>query len=213
MKSNHDYSNVKVQGDKAGSIRADFTRRRGKSANRPWFVLIPTSQAADRSKTQAVIRACKDKRLERKGAFMLNLFFTFSRPQDRAITIPHFCPQTEGLDNDSVLSNVTELLVAWSDGDKSAEKELFSLVYRELRRLAHRYMFGENPGNTLQTTALVNEAYLRLIDRKHADWQNRAHFFGFSAQVMRHILVDLARSKNYQKRGGEVRKVPWMKAW
>ena len=104
-------------------------------------------------------------------------------------------------------ADVTELLVAWSDGDKSAEKELFSLVYGELRRLAHRYMLGENPGNTLQTTALVNEAYVRLIDRKRADWQNRAHFFGFSAQVMRHILVDLARSKNYQKRGGEVRKV------
>ena len=104
-------------------------------------------------------------------------------------------------------ADVTELLVAWSDGDKSAEKELFSLVYRELRRLAHRYMLRENPGNTLQTTALVNEAYVRLIDTKRANWQNRAHFFGFSAQVMRHILVDLARSKNFQKRGGEVRKI------
>jgi len=104
-------------------------------------------------------------------------------------------------------AEVTELLVAWSDGDKSAEKELFSLVYRELRRLAHRYMLRENPGNTLQTTALVNEAYVRLIDSKRANWQNRAHFFGFSAQVMRHILVDLARSKNFQKRGGEVRKI------
>src|SRR5262245_21944217 len=104
-------------------------------------------------------------------------------------------------------AEVTELLAAWSDGDKSAEKELFSLVYRELRRLAHRYMLRENPGNTLQTTALVNEAYLRLIDRKRANWQNRAHFFGFSAQVMRHILVDLARSKNFQKRGGEVQKI------
>jgi RNA polymerase sigma-70 factor (ECF subfamily) len=104
-------------------------------------------------------------------------------------------------------AEVTELLAAWSDGDKSAEKELFSLVYRELRRLAHRYMLRENPGNTLQTTALVNEAYLCLIDRKRANWQNRAHFFGFSAQVMRHILVDLARSKNYQKRGGEGRKI------
>jgi RNA polymerase sigma factor (TIGR02999 family) len=104
-------------------------------------------------------------------------------------------------------ADVTELLVAWSDGDKSAEKELFSLVYRELRRLAHRYMLRENPGNTLQTTALVNEAYLRLIDRKRANWQNRAHFFGFSAQVMRHILVDLARSKDYQKRGGQVQKL------
>jgi RNA polymerase sigma-70 factor (ECF subfamily) len=104
-------------------------------------------------------------------------------------------------------AEVTELLAAWSDGDKSAEKELFSVVYRELRRLAHRYMLRENPGNTLQTTALVNEAYLCLIDRKRANWQNRAHFFGFSAQVMRHILVDLARSKNYQKRGGEGRKI------
>jgi len=104
-------------------------------------------------------------------------------------------------------AHVTELLVAWSDGDKSAEKELFSLVYEELRHLAHRYMLRENPGNTLQTSALVNEAYLRLIDRKRAGWQNRAHFFGFSAQLMRHILVDLARSKNYQKRGGEVQKV------
>ena len=104
-------------------------------------------------------------------------------------------------------AEVTELLVAWSDGDKSAEKELFSLVYRELRGLAHRYMMRENPGNTLQTTALVNEAYVRLIDTKRANWQNRAHFFGFSAQVMRHILVDLARSKNFQKRGGEVRKI------
>jgi RNA polymerase sigma factor (TIGR02999 family) len=104
-------------------------------------------------------------------------------------------------------AHVTELLVAWSEGNKSAEKELFSLVYGELRRLAHRYMWAENPGNTLQTTALVNEAYLHLIDRKRANWQNRAHFFGFSAQVMRHILVDLARSKNYQKRGGEVRKI------
>jgi RNA polymerase sigma factor (TIGR02999 family) len=104
-------------------------------------------------------------------------------------------------------ADVTELLAAWSDGDKSAEKELFSVVYRELRRLAHRYMLRENPGNTLQTTALVHEAYVCLIDRKRANWQNRAHFFGFSAQVMRHILVDLARSKNFQKRGGEVRKI------
>ena|SRR3990170_1832841 len=104
-------------------------------------------------------------------------------------------------------ADVTELLVAWSEGDKSAEKSLFSLVNKELRRLAHRYMLRENPGNTLQTTALVNEAYFRLIDGQRANWQNRAHFFGLSAQVMRHILVDLARAKRYQKRGGKVRKV------
>src|SRR5262245_21795194 len=104
-------------------------------------------------------------------------------------------------------AEVTQLLVAWSAGDKSAEKQLFDCVYRELQRLAHRYMLHENPGNTLQTTALVNEAYLHLVDRKQSTWQNSAHFFGLSAQVMRHILVDLARAKNYQKRGGEVRKV------
>ena len=81
------------------------------------------------------------------------------------------------------------------------------MVYRELRQIAGAYMRNERPDHTLQTTALVNEAYLHLIDRKQSTWQNRAHFFGLSAQVMRHILVDLARAKNYQKRGGEVRKV------
>src|SRR5262245_18526854 len=104
-------------------------------------------------------------------------------------------------------AEVTELLVAWTEGDRSAEQQLFSLVYQELRPMAHPYMLRENPGKTLQTTALVNEAYVRLIAHKRATWQNRAHFFGFSAQVMRHILVDLARSKNYEKRGGEVRKI------
>jgi RNA polymerase sigma-70 factor (ECF subfamily) len=104
-------------------------------------------------------------------------------------------------------AEVTRLLVAWSEGEKSAEKELFACVYRELHRLARRYMLRENPGNTLQTTALVNEAYLHLIGRNQSTWQNRAHFFGLSAQVMRHILVDLARAKNSQKRGGEIRKV------
>ena len=101
---------------------------------------------------------------------------------------------------------VTKLLIAWSDGDRSALNRLLPLVEGELHQLAHRYMSRERPDHTLQTTALVNEAYVKLIDQR-VDWQNRAHFFGFSAQVMRHILVDLARSKNFQKRGGEVRKI------
>jgi len=102
---------------------------------------------------------------------------------------------------------ITQLLVAWSDGDKSALEELTPLVYEELHRLAHRYMRGERAGHTLQTTALVNEAYSRLIDWKNVRWQNRAHFFGVSAQLMRRILVDFARTRDYQKRGAGMRAV------
>lgn len=97
---------------------------------------------------------------------------------------------------------ITELLVAWSGGDKSALEKLMPLVYEELRRLAHRYMNREHPGHTLQTTALVNEAYLRLINWREVEWQNRAHFFAVAAQMMRRILVDFARDKHYLKRGG-----------
>ena len=103
--------------------------------------------------------------------------------------------------------DVTQLLVAWSRGEKEAEEELITLVYQELRRLARRQMRLENPGNTLQTTALVNEAYLRLVDARRVNWQDRAHFFALSARVMRHILVDLARGKGYKKRGGEFFKI------
>ena len=97
---------------------------------------------------------------------------------------------------------ITRLLVAWSDGDESALAELTPLVYEELHRLAHHYMSHERDGHTLQSTALVNEAYVRLIDWKNVRWQNRAHFFAVSAQLMRRILVDFARARGYQKRGG-----------
>ena len=97
---------------------------------------------------------------------------------------------------------VTEMLVAWSNGDESALERLIPLVHDELHRLAHRYMNQERPGHMLQTTALVNEAYLRLVDSSHVRWQNRAHFFAVSAKLMRRILVDFARSRNYLKRGG-----------
>jgi RNA polymerase sigma factor (TIGR02999 family) len=97
---------------------------------------------------------------------------------------------------------VTQLLVAWGEGDELAREQLMSLVYEELHRLAHRYMKRESPGHTLQTSALVNEAFVRLVDQKHVRWQNRAHFFGISAQMMRRILVDYARKRNYAKRGG-----------
>jgi RNA polymerase sigma-70 factor (ECF subfamily) len=102
---------------------------------------------------------------------------------------------------------ITQLLVAWSDGDQAALDELTPLVYEELHQLAHRYMRGERAGHTLQTTALVNEAYTRLIDWKNVRWQNRAHFFGVSAELMRRILVDFARARGYQKRGGGMRTV------
>jgi RNA polymerase sigma factor (TIGR02999 family) len=102
---------------------------------------------------------------------------------------------------------ITQLLLAWSDGDQGALARLTPLVYAELRRLARRYMGRESPGHTLQTTALVHEAWLRLIDQRRVRWQNRAHFFGISAQLMRRILVDMARSRNYLKRGGGARQV------
>jgi RNA polymerase sigma-70 factor (ECF subfamily) len=102
---------------------------------------------------------------------------------------------------------ITQLLLAWSDGDQAALEQLTSLVHAELHRLAKGYMFGERTGHTLQTTALINEAYLRLIDWKNVRWQNRAHFFGVAAQVMRRILVDYARARRYAKRGGMARQV------
>jgi RNA polymerase sigma-70 factor, ECF subfamily len=102
---------------------------------------------------------------------------------------------------------VTQLLLAWSAGDPAAQERLMPLVYGELRQLAKRYMARERPDHTLQATALVNEAYLRLVDAKQVRWQNRAHFFAVSARLMRHILVDLARSRHYQKRGGEAQHV------
>jgi len=99
-------------------------------------------------------------------------------------------------------NEITRLLTAWTDGDQSALEKLVPLVESELHRLAHHYMGRERPGHTLQTSALVNEAYIRLIDWKNVRWQNRAHFFAVSAQLMRRILVDFARDRNYLKRGG-----------
>src|SRR6476660_4573593 len=104
-------------------------------------------------------------------------------------------------------NEITRLLTAWTDGDQSALEKLVPLVESELHRLAHHYMGRERPGHTLQTSALVNEAYVRLIDWQNVRWQNRAHFFAVSAQLMRRILVDFARSHSYQKRGGNVRPV------
>ena len=103
---------------------------------------------------------------------------------------------------------VTGLLQAWSTGDEEALQKLIPLVYRELHRAARHYMAGERTGHTLQATALINEVYLRLIDARRMDWQNRAHFFGVCAQLMRRILTDFARSRRYQKRGGGVAPMP-----
>jgi len=102
---------------------------------------------------------------------------------------------------------ITQLLIAGSNGSQDALERLFPLVYVELRRLAHRYMSRERPGHTLQTTAVVHEAYLRLIDQKHVQWQNRAHFFAIAAQMMRRILITHAQSRTYAKRGGGAFKV------
>jgi RNA polymerase sigma-70 factor, ECF subfamily len=98
--------------------------------------------------------------------------------------------------------DVTALLAAWKDGDAAALDTLLPVIYSELHRLAHHYMQQEAPGHTLQTTALVHEAYLRLVRQQDVTWQNRAHFFAASAQAMRHILVDMARTRGRQRRGG-----------
>src|SRR5437762_12629667 len=102
---------------------------------------------------------------------------------------------------------VTELLAHWSDGDDAALAELTPLVYEELRHLAHHFMEGQRPDHTLQTTALVNEAYLRLADQTNPRWQNRAHFFAVAARAMRQILVSYARNQQAQKRGGGAHRV------
>ena len=102
---------------------------------------------------------------------------------------------------------VTALLRQWRSGDQEALSKLTPLVYDELHRLAHQYISRERPGHTLQTTALVNEAYLRLVGQKDVNWEGRSHFFAVSAQVMRHILVDYARQHTSAKRGGGIQKV------
>jgi len=99
-------------------------------------------------------------------------------------------------------ARLTQLLLAWRDGRAGALEELTPIVYQHLHRIAQRYLAAEQPGHTLQATALVNEAYLRLVDCESLTWQNRAHFFGVAAQLMRRILVDFARARRNQKRGG-----------
>ena len=102
---------------------------------------------------------------------------------------------------------ISRLLLAWSEGDPSALEQLAPLVHDELHRLAHHYMRGERQGHTLQTSALVNEAYLKLIDIRQVQWQDRAHFFAMSSRVMRRVLVDCARARGYQKRGAGAQQV------
>src|SRR5215831_3306362 len=102
--------------------------------------------------------------------------------------------------------SVTQLLLDWRRGDAVALEQLVPVVYQNLRRIARHYMAGQKPGHTLQATALVNEAYMRLIDCQQVNWKDRAHFFAISAQVMRRVLVEFARSRKYQKRGGGARK-------
>lgn len=123
--------------------------------------------------------------------------------------VMHVTPERAGspnLDTQSTGHAVTRLLKEWSEGDRAALEKLLPLVHQELHRLARRYMRRERAAHTLQTTAVVNEAYLRLVDQQGADWRSRAHFFAVSAQVMRHILVDYARRKYSGKRGGAAHK-------
>src|SRR5260370_25118792 len=107
----------------------------------------------------------------------------------------------------SLAQQITQLLVDWSNGDEAALAKLMQLVYRELRKRAHQYLRNERPGRTLQTTDLVNEAYLRLADYKQIQWRERAQFFAIAAQIMRRILVEHARSRRRVKRGGNAQRV------
>ena len=107
----------------------------------------------------------------------------------------------------SAAQDVTQLLLAWGNGDQAAFDQLMSLVYEELRKQAQRFMRQQRPGHTLQATALVNEAYLQLIRSDQVRWQNRAHFFAISAQLMRRILVDFARARQNLKRGGAAQRI------
>ena len=104
--------------------------------------------------------------------------------------------------------DVTELLLDWSNGNQAALDQLMPLVYEELHRLAHQHMARERPEHTLQTSGLLNEAYLKLVDQKNVRWQNRAHFFAIAAKLMRQILVDHAKQRHRVKRGGHARQVP-----
>jgi RNA polymerase sigma factor (TIGR02999 family) len=105
--------------------------------------------------------------------------------------------------SDSSQQEITQLLLTWRGGDRKALDQLMPLVHEELRRLAHHFMDHERPGHLLQTTALVNEAYLRLIDSSRVQWESRAHFFAVAAQLMRRVLVDAARERRSRKRGGD----------
>jgi RNA polymerase sigma factor (TIGR02999 family) len=109
---------------------------------------------------------------------------------------------------ESAAHQVTRLLREWSDGDESSLEQLMPLVHGELHRLAHQHMRREGPGHVLQTSALINEAYLRLVDQPQIRWENRSHFFGIAARLMRRILVDDARKRNSAKRGGSLIQVP-----
>src|SRR3989440_8583772 len=104
-------------------------------------------------------------------------------------------------------AGVTELLLAWNNGDREALDRLMPLVYEELRKLARQRLRAEAPGHTLQATALVNDVYIRLVDQKRVNWQNRAHFFGAAAQIIRRVLVEHARARYRLKRGGDALQV------
>lgn len=106
-----------------------------------------------------------------------------------------------------VTEDITQLLLQWREGDESALERLMPLVYEELRRLARQCMRRERAGHTLQTTALVNEAYMRLVNSSRVEWHDRAHFFAIAAQLMRRVLVDEVRKRNYRKRGGEFTRI------
>jgi RNA polymerase sigma-70 factor (ECF subfamily) len=141
----------------------------------------------------------------RKPLMRKELLFALAKSMKRCVSAVQLKPPMD----DASPHHVTELLIAWGDGDRAALDQLMPLVYEELRRLAHRYIKRERPNHTLQTSGLVNEAYLRLVDQSQLKLKNRAHFFGIAARLMRQILVDYARKRKYAKRGGDAQRIPF----
>lgn len=131
-----------------------------------------------------------------------------ARTRQRGVRFPHFPMSVASMSAPRPLDDITTLLVAWARGEESALEQLTPLVHGELRRVARAYLRRERGSHTLQTDALVNEAYVRLIDLSRVEWRDRTHFFALAARLMRRILVDYARARHYQKRGGDALRVP-----
>jgi len=186
-------------------------------SNKDFFTTPPHNRIVSVQKAQFFDTARSFWPTTKGGKFRKKLacrVFLFASLDGEGVKVMITSPQISKLRSQAVFMithsqhEVTGLLQAWARGDEEALQKLVPLVHRELRQAARRYMAGERPGHLLQTTALVNETYLRLVGVQKVSWQNRAHFLAICAQLMRRVLTDFARSRGYQKRSGKVNRVP-----